>query len=123
MKLLIQILATNQEIKKLENYLNKRRKFDISVSKFFKPYGINYKQLLQGSIDNEERNNIKLNQYYYSKIKKITINILRSYYSTLNHIQQIKPNKVFIFNGRDNTYRPIYLAAKKTYKKEKYIRL
>lgn len=108
----------SNEIKKLENYLNKRRKFDISVSKFFKPYGINYKQLLQGSIDNEERNNIKLNQYYYSKIKKITINILRSYYSTLNHIQQIKPNKVFIFNGRDNTYRPIYLAAKKLIRKK-----
>ena len=107
------------QIKKLENYLNKRKKFDISVSKFFKPHDINYKQLLQSSIDCEERaNSVKLNQYYYSKIKKITINILKSYFSALNHIQQIKPNKIFIFNGRDNTYHPILLAAKKLINKK-----
>ena len=114
-------LNNNQklEIEKLNDFLKSKNKYDKNTSKFFKKYKINYEELLQSSVSCEERlSSVNLNNYYYKKIVLITNNILISYFSALNHLREIKPKKIYIFNGRDNTYRPIYLAAKRIVKKE-----
>ena len=116
-------LLNKQQIGKIieyENLIKKKNRVDDEILKFLKDTN-NYLEDIIKTTMITEFNSVNFDykhEKYFNFFKKISKQTIKSFYSSLNHIQKFNPDELYIFNGRLYRYQAMLRVAQSILKDE-----